>query len=106
MTFDEYSKQAEVTAQYIGTPIDRINYVTIALAGEVGEYMNDYKKHLRVAMNDYDTPAGPLRTAMLDELGDVLWYLSRVAYELGSSLELVAQANIAKLNARYSRKEE
>ena len=36
-----------------------------------------------------------------EELGDMLWYLTWLCSECGFSLEYVARANIAKLQARY-----
>ncbi len=37
------------------------------------------------------------------ELGDVLWYVSQLASELGFELEEVADANLKKLFSRKSR---
>lgn len=41
------------------------------------------------------------KTAMLKELGDVLWYVSALALDYGFTLEEVATANVEKLKARY-----
>jgi NTP pyrophosphatase (non-canonical NTP hydrolase) len=43
------------------------------------------------------------RAAMSKELGDVLWYVSQLASELGLELETVAQANLEKLLSRQRR---
>ena len=43
------------------------------------------------------------RVALIDELGDVLWYLSAMADELGETLEAVAARNLAKLKARQEK---
>lgn len=103
MTLDEYSSEVAKTAVYQGSLLDRLNYTSIALGGEVGEYLNEYKKYLRVAVQDPVIPWGEPRTRMLLELGDVLWYLTRTAHELGSSLESIAQMNVDKLATRYGK---
>ena len=38
---------------------------------------------------------------LIDELGDVAWYLAEAATALGVSLESVLQHNVDKLKARY-----
>ena len=38
---------------------------------------------------------------LLEEVGDVAWYLAETAHALGVSLEEVCQRNIDKLRARY-----
>jgi NTP pyrophosphatase (non-canonical NTP hydrolase) len=38
---------------------------------------------------------------MVDELGDVLWYVSEIASCLGVTLEHVAEVNVEKLRKRY-----
>jgi NTP pyrophosphatase (non-canonical NTP hydrolase) len=43
------------------------------------------------------------RAAMSRELGDVLWYVSQVASELGLELEDIAQENLDKLLSRQRR---
>jgi NTP pyrophosphatase (non-canonical NTP hydrolase) len=39
--------------------------------------------------------------AMVDELGDVMWYVGETAAALGVTLEEVARHNIEKLRKRY-----
>ena len=41
------------------------------------------------------------RDAIVDELGDVLWYLANAAHMLGASLEYVAVCNVEKLRKRH-----
>lgn len=43
------------------------------------------------------------RDALIKECGDVLWYLSALADELGTSLEAIAITNIEKLSSRQQR---
>lgn len=101
MTFDDYSKQAEVTAKFEGGPKDRLSYLMIALAGEVGEVCNALKKvyrHKRM-------PNEKERKNLLMEAGDSLWYLDRFVVELQSTLGDVAKKNIKKLHKRYNIKQ-
>lgn len=99
MTFDDYTKLVDTTVQYHGTPQERLSYVSIALAGEVGEYCNELKKVFRHG----NMPNIEQTTRMVYELGDVLWYLTRAAHELGTDLKTVASLNVSKLQQRYSR---
>ncbi len=73
-----------------------LNLGALGLGGESGEVIDLIKKHL---FHD-----APLDTEELKkELGDVLWYLSAIATGVGLTLEEVAEANVAKLLARYGR---
>lgn len=58
----------------------------------MGELCNLAKKEIRD-----NTPPSP---NIAKELGDVLWYLARVADEYGIPLESVARKNIEKLSQR------
>ena len=66
----------------------------MGLNGEAGECIDVLKKH--------DFQGHVLATdKILDELGDVLWYVAEAAIGINVSLEEIAQHNIAKLRARY-----
>ena len=99
MDFSDYQTKARSTAQYpvIG---HRVIYPTLGLANEAGEVAGKIKKIFR----DKDGVIGPTELQALEaELGDVLWYLAQVATELGLSLDVIADHNIAKLLDRRSR---
>lgn len=66
----------------------------IGLAGEAGEVANLVKKAI-FHQHGIDYPK------LLDELGDVLWYLSCLALECGFDLGYVMDRNIDKLAQRY-----
>lgn len=99
MTFEDYQNDSRRTAQYsvVG---HKLVYPTLGLTGEAGEVAEKVKKLLR-------NNGGKLTPAITEdltlELGDVLWYLTQLATELGVSLEQVAKANLVKLNDRKIR---
>ncbi len=99
MTFEEYQDQAKTTALYPGR-LSNLEYPTLGLAGEAGEVANVVKKiqrdHAGVITDD-------TRAKLKDELGDVLWYISACADELGMTLSEIAQYNVAKLAKRHGR---
>ncbi len=101
VTFDAYSSKAAETAVYPdrdkGSAL-ALSYLALGL-GEAGEVQGKVKKILRDNGGVIDFE----RTEqILFELGDVLWYVDRMAYELGSSLTDVALANLGKLSARMA----
>ena len=67
---------------------------SLALAGEAGELANLTKK---VFIHGH--PYNPDR--VIEELGDILWYIAVYAHEIGINLSEVATRNIAKLKSRY-----
>jgi len=77
-----------------GTPM-ALAYCALGLGGEAGEYSEKVKKLIR--------DGGLDKPLALKELGDVLWYLTRSANELGYSLVDVAQVNLIKLSDRKDR---
>ena len=92
MTFDEYQEFARSTAIY---PEDcKVIYPTLGLCGEAGEVAEKIKRHLRDGKTLFGVGL---------ELGDVLWYISALADDLGVTLEEVAQANVDKLQSRMER---
>lgn len=68
----------------------------LGLAGETGELLSEYKKHLR----DGDSHL-LFRDRVSEELGDLLWYVANVAAKFGLKLDDVAQANLKKTRDRW-----
>jgi NTP pyrophosphatase (non-canonical NTP hydrolase) len=100
MEFSEYQKYTADTAIYPhhGTcNPTAINYCVLGAGGEAGELSNTWKKAVRDG--DFTTARERLRY----ELGDVLWYVSQLATELGMTLDQVAQTNLDKLKDRKNR---
>jgi NTP pyrophosphatase (non-canonical NTP hydrolase) len=66
----------------------------LGVAGEAGEVADLIKK-------EFFHGHTPDREKLKKELGDVLWYIAMLARARGLTLSEVADANIAKLRARY-----
>lgn len=97
-TLDEYEKRADETANYPGKGrIAGFVYTVLGLSGEAGEVANKVKKALR---DDGAEITLERKGQIIEELGDVLWYVAMSAKELGCSLSFVAEQNIKKLSAR------
>lgn len=99
MTFGEYQEKAGKTAKYPNIGNNFI-YPTLGLTGEAGEVAEKIKKIIR---DKNGTIADVDREEIKKELGDVLWYVSRLSAELGLSMDDVAEANIEKLFSRLER---
>ena len=99
MTFKEYQKISRKTATYPGVDKNFV-YPTLGLAGESGEVAGKIKKIIR----DNNGVADKKRKQELTEdLGDVLWYLTQIATELGISLDEIALLNVKKIQSRKNR---
>lgn len=94
MNLNDYQNEAQTTAIY--KTEDPIAYLLLGLTGEAGEMANKYKKVIR-GDKEFD---GKVKTDLLNELGDVMWYVAMLATELDSNLSAVAIANIVKLRKR------
>lgn len=99
-TFNEYQAQTSSTAIYPGQG-ETIGLLYCGLGlGEAGEIQGKIKKVLR---DDSGNLTQEKREAIAAELGDLLWYASQLATELGVSLNTVAQQNLDKLADRKAR---
>jgi NTP pyrophosphatase (non-canonical NTP hydrolase) len=67
---------------------------SLALAGEVGELANRTKK-VFLHGHPYD------QEKVIEELGDILWYIAVYSHDIGVDLQEIAQKNITKLEKRY-----
>ena len=97
MLLVEFQKKALISAMY--GEGNRIGYPILGLIGEAGEIANKYKKVLR---DDAGIMSEEKRQALIDELGDVLWYCAALARDLDTDLEHVAKINLAKLAKRLA----
>ena len=106
--FADYQKEAAKTAVYREaiegleandqtSEMIRLVYPALGLAGEAGELVNKVKKLVR---GDTSLSNFFFKASLVDELGDVLWYVSALCDELGYSMADVAQMNLEKLAER------
>lgn len=93
MNFDDYQEKAKAFAIY-EDPL----YPILGLCSEAGEVAGKVKKWIRDG-GDYIE----LYDDLAKELGDVLWYISVTASDLGYNLSDIAQININKLSDRALR---
>ncbi|MEB3334294.1 MAG: nucleoside triphosphate pyrophosphohydrolase family protein [Cyanobacteriota bacterium] len=99
MDLQAYQAQTAATARYPEVGANPI-YPTLGLCGEAGEVADKVKKVLRDHGGHF---SDALRADLALELGDVLWYLARLASELELDLGAIAEANLAKLASRAER---
>jgi NTP pyrophosphatase (non-canonical NTP hydrolase) len=98
MEFNEYQAKAKETAIY--PERYALLYPVVGLAGEAGEVANKVQKLMRdkgMVLDDAD------RKSVASELGDVVWYVSAIASDLGYDLEDIVQMNLEKLKSRMER---
>ena len=99
MELNDYQRESRKTALYPNVGKNAI-YPTLGLVGEAGEVADKVKKILRDKNGLFDKES---KDEIKFELGDVLWYVSAVANEIGYTLEEIANINIAKLTDRVNR---
>lgn len=101
MDFNTYQAEAQKTDRVSANRSESESIVSImvpllGLAGETGELLSEYKKHLR------DGKAHLLfKERIKEELGDLLWYVANVAAKFGLKLDDIAQANLEKTSDRW-----
>lgn len=93
ITFNQYQKEAYELISEDGKK-DMITNGVLGLAGEAGECCDIVKKY-KYQGHELN------KEKLLDELGDVLWYIAETASGLGVTLEEVAEYNLNKLHKRY-----
>lgn len=75
-------------------PTQRILHAALGISTEAGELLDAVKKSLF-----YGKPLD--RTNLIEELGDLEWYMAVLRDELGVTQEQVQAVNLAKLQIRY-----
>ena len=94
MTINEYQKWAMVTAKKALSKKEMLINGVMGLCGEAGETIDIVKKYL---FHGHELN----REKLLEDLGDVAWYLAETCSALDTDLESVLVANVEKLRKRY-----
>lgn len=95
MQANEYQKQTGNTAIYPGADTGdnrELVYLALGLTSEAGEVASNIKKLIR----DGQYKPGDLAY----ELGDVCWYVARLAWAIGYDFSDILKLNNAKLTKR------
>ena len=92
MEVNEYQKLALRTANKGGDAL--IVNSALGLCGESGEVADHVKK-------SFFQGHVLCKEQLVEELGDVAWYIATMAHALETDLETVLQKNIDKLKRRY-----
>lgn len=93
LSFNEYQNECYKLISEDGKKDMLLNGV-LGLAGESGECCDIVKKN-RFQGHELN------KEQLLEEIGDVLWYISETASGLGVQLEDVAKYNLDKLHKRF-----
>jgi len=99
MDTQQYTEFTRTTAVY---PKDlSLCYLILGLASEAGEVAGKYKKFLRGDLNENEPDLDlKIISGVINELSDVMWYVTRLCDELGITLEELMEVNHSKLSKR------
>lgn len=93
MTLNEYQDLARRTQNPALDEKERLTHALLGLASECGEILGIYQKVFQGHEVDEDK--------VIDEMGDLMWFLAELADCLKVELDFVGKHNIAKLLKRY-----
>lgn len=103
ISFAQYQLESKKTAIYPAIGGLEV-YPALGLANEAGEVLGKIKKAWRDGRRSQGKGYSQEELdSIKDELGDVLWYLSQLASELGADLGSIAEGNLLKLQQRQER---
>lgn len=94
MKINEYQEKAMTFLNNKLSKKDILINGVMGLCGESGEVIDIVKKY-HAQGHELD------KDKIIEELGDVCWYIAEIAYVLDVKLEDVLEGNISKLSKRY-----
>ncbi|OHW62925.1 MazG nucleotide pyrophosphohydrolase domain protein [Andreesenia angusta] len=93
--FLDYQERAKRTLNDKGKDFEQmVSHMLMGIQGESGEVADLFKKHFHQE-HDLDTEK------VLEEMGDVMFYIANLCNVMGISLQEVCERNIIKLMKRY-----
>ena len=101
MDLNTYQREAQATDRVpstkdTGDAGNNLIVPLLGLAGETGELLSEYKKHLRDGASHL-----LFKERVSEELGDLLWYIANVAEKFDLKLNDIAQQNLEKASGRW-----
>lgn len=94
-SYDNFVETTWLEGQYTDDQAE-MGRICLGLCGEAGEVAELIKKYMR--------GDGLLdQSKVVDELGDITYYIAILAHRLGYSFEYVLQRNMEKLAARHAK---
>lgn len=90
----DYSEFVAALAKPMGSPKNDLMHMAIGICGEAGELADAIKKHWAYG-KELDS------TNVIEELGDLLFYIQGMANLIGVNIEVIRQLNVNKLAKRY-----
>lgn len=95
ITLLSYQEQARRTLNEDGKDFEQmVSHMLMGIQGETGEVADLFKKYFHQG-HDLDTGK------VVEELGDVMFYIANLCNVMGVPLQEVCEGNIAKLKKRY-----
>ena len=96
MKIEEYQRQSKRTLPTNFSDVELIKNMCFGLGGETGEVLDIFKKYFYQG-HSLD------KNMIIDELGDIMFYIVNLCTLLDISIINVLEHNIEKLNKRYPR---
>jgi NTP pyrophosphatase (non-canonical NTP hydrolase) len=97
--FNQYQVAANRTARE-QSQLEGLVHAGEGLCSETGEYVSEIKR-----MHQYGKALSPeIHSHLIEELGDILWYVALACTHLEVPMHAIARHNIMKLEKRFPEK--
>lgn len=93
---DMFIERVKELSSHLNGNFSRLDAAMIGLAGETGETVDLWKK-IKFHKKSFDDN----KEKLIEELGDIFWYLAQASIALDVPMDEIITRNIAKLKARH-----